>query len=183
MKSAGTLLLFALAAGRCVQAQSPQQLEMRQILEDLSAQAKRLIPILEQIDPNVWVTSKGAPDTYARQWRSSQDQLKALIHDAGELAKDPEHLPAALQTFFRVQYIQLNLQSLVEGIRRYQNPALADLLAGVAAEGSGQRERFQQYIMSLATERDQMFGIMDHEAQRCRQILSNQGTPARPARK
>jgi hypothetical protein len=180
MKSAGTVFLFMFAAGGCIHAQSPQQLEMRQILEDLSGQAKRLIPILEQIDPNVWITAKGAPDTYRSQWRTSQDQLKALIQDCAALAKDPERLPVALQTYFRVQSLQLNLQSLVEGMRRYQNPALADLLAGVAAEGSSQRERFQQYIMSLATDRDQMFGIMDHEAQRCRQILSNQGTPARP---
>ncbi len=75
------------------------------------------------------------------------------------------------------------LQSLVEGIRRYQNPALADLLAGVAAEGGTDRERFQQFIVKLASEREQMLGIMDHEAQRCRSILSNQGVPAGPARR
>jgi hypothetical protein len=184
MKSATIILLCAFAAPVCMQAQSPQQIEMRQVLEDLSTQSKRLIPILEQIDPNVWVTAKGAPDTYIRQWHNSQDQLKALITDCTNLSKDPERLPFALQTFFRVQALQVMLQSLVDGIRRYQNSALADLLAGVAAEGSSDRERFQQYIMMLATERDQMFGIMDHEAQRCRSILSNQGAPsARPARR
>jgi hypothetical protein len=180
MRHASTFLLLAIAAAGCACAQSPQQIEMRQILDDLSAQSKRLIPILEQIDPNVWVTAKGAPDGYIRQWHSSQDQLKALIDDTANLSKDPERLPFALQTFFRVQSLQVMLQSLVDGIRRYQNPALADLLAGIAAEGSGDREKFQQYIMSLATERDQMFGIMDHEAQRCRSILSNQGVPVPP---
>ena len=181
MKPALAILLAALGTAASVRAQSPQQLEMKQILEDLSTQSKRLIPILEQIDPNVWVTAKGAPDTYIRQWHNSIDQLKALIADTNELSKDPERLPFALQTFFRVQNLQVMLQSLVDGIRRYQNSALADLLAGVAAEGGTDRERFQQYIMSLATERDQMFGIMDHEAQRCRSILSNQGSaPARP---
>ena len=183
MRYARTFLLLAVAAAGGVRAQSPQQIEMRKILEDLSAQSKRLIPILEQIDPNVWVTAKGAPDTYIRQWHSSRDQLKALIADTATLSQDPERLPFALQTFFRVQSLQIMLQSLVDGIRRYQNPALADLLAGIAAEGSTDREKFQQYIMSLATERDEMFGIMDHEAQRCRSILSNQGVPARPARK
>jgi hypothetical protein len=179
MKFARCFLLAVFTAAFCAQAQSPQQIEMRQILEDLSAQSKRLIPILEQIDPNVWVTAKGAPDTYIHQWHSSQDQLKALLDDCAALSKDPERLPAALQTFFRVQSLQVMLQSLVDGIRRYQNPALADLLAGVAAEGGTDREKFQQYIMLLATERDQMFGIMDHEAQRCRSILSNQGAPPR----
>jgi len=183
MKFARYFVAVIVIAGCCARAQSPQQIEMKQVLEDLSAQTKRLIPILEQIDPNVWVTAKGAPDGYIRQWHSSQDQLKALLVDCTNLSKDPERLPAALQTFFRVQSIQVMLQSLVDGIRRYQNPALADLLAGVAAEGSRDREKFQQYIMLLATERDQMFGIMDHEAQRCRSILSNQGAPPPPVRK
>ena len=183
MKSALTIVLAALGAAGCVEAQSPQQIEMRQVLDNLSTQSKRLIPILEQIDPNVWVTAKGAPDTYIRQWHSSLDQLKALIADTANLSKDPERLPFALQTFFRVQNVQVMVQSLVDAIRRYQNPALADLLAGVAADGNTDREKFQQYILSLAAERDQMFGIMDHEAQRCRSILSNQGTPAKPARK
>ena len=115
----------------------------------------------------------------------SQDQLKAILTDTATLSKEPEKLSGALTTYFRVQAVQMMLQSLVEGIRRYQNSALADLLAGVAAEGSSDRERFQQYIVNLATEREEMFGIMDHEAQRCRSILSNQGVPAqpRPARK
>src|SRR5215831_20726930 len=99
MRYASTFLLLFLAAGS-VRAQSPQQIEMRQILEDLAAQSRRLIPILEQIDPNVWVTAKGAPDTYIRQWHSSQDQLKALLTDTATLSKDPERLLAALQTFF-----------------------------------------------------------------------------------
>src|SRR3982750_2699331 len=117
MKSATIILLCAFAAPAALQAQSPQQIEMRQILDDLSAQSKRLIPILEQIDPNVWVTAKGAPDGYIRQWHSSQDQLKALITDTANLSKDPERLPFALLTFFRVQSLQLMLQSLVDGIR------------------------------------------------------------------
>jgi hypothetical protein len=182
MKSILAILLLAIGSAASGWGQA-QQIEMRQILDDLSTQSKRLIPILEQIDPNVWITSKGAPDTYVRQWRSSQEQAKALIADTATLSKDPERLSFALQTFFRVQALQMMVQSLVEGIRRYQNPALADLLAGVAADGSADREKFQRYIVNLASEREQMLGIMDHEAQRCRSILSNQGTPAPPARK
>jgi len=178
MRPATTILLVLLGAAT-VQAQTPAT-DLRPILDNISAQAKRLIPILEQIDPNVWVTAKGAPDQYVHQWHSSQDQLKALLSDTANAGKDPEKLSVALQTYFRVQAIQTMLQSLVEGIRRYQNSALADLLAGVAAEGSSDRERFQQYIVNLATEREEMFGIMDHEAQRCRSVLSNQGVPAQP---
>ncbi len=178
MKSAIVFLSFAIGTAHVhAQTQSSAAIDLRPILDNLSAQSKRLIPILEQIDPNVWITAKGAPEQYVHQWRSSQDQLKALIAECATLSQDPERLPAALQTYFRVQSLQMMLQSLVEGIRRYQNSALADLLAGVAAEGSTDRERFQQFIVTLATERDQMFGIMDHEAQRCRSVLSNQGVP------
>lgn len=190
MKSATILLFLALAPAACLHAQNqptaglPDR-DIRQVLSDLSEQSKRLIPILEQIDPRVWVTAKGAPDTYVTQWHSSLDQLKALIGDTATLSKDPEKLSFALQTFFRVQALQYMLQSLTEAIRRYQNGALADLLAGVAAEGGSDRQRFQQYIVNLAVDREQMFGIMDHEAQRCREILSRQGgaAPARTVRK
>src|SRR5579872_1083310 len=113
MKFAITILLAAMGAATAnAQSQSQHAIDLRPILDDLSAQSKRLIPILEQIDPNVWVTAKGAPDTYIRQWHSSQDQLKALLIDTANLSKDPERLPAALQTFFRVQAIQVMLQSL-----------------------------------------------------------------------
>ena|SRR5579872_4717012 len=184
MKSATTIMVLLLGTV-AARAQQQQAIDLRPILDNISAQSKRLIPILEQIDPNVWITAKGAPDQYVHQWRSSQDQLKAILTDTATLSKEPEKLSEALTTYFRVQAVQMMLQSLVEGIRRYQNSALADLLAGVAAEGSGDRERFQQYIVTLATEREEMFGIMDHEAQRCRSVLSNQGVPAqpRPARK
>ena len=178
-------MILALLLGSVASQAQQNAIDLRPILDNISAQSKRLIPILEQIDPNVWITARGAPDQYVHQWRSSQDQLKAILTDTANLSKEPEKLSAALQTYFRVQAVQTMLQSLVEGIRRYQNSALADLLAGVAAEGSSDRERFQQYIVNLATEREEMFGIMDHEAQRCRSALSNQGVPAppRPARK
>src|SRR5579872_1639805 len=126
MKFAITILLAAMGAATAnAQSQSQHAIDLRPILDNLSAQSKRLIPILEQIDPNVWITAKGAPDQYVHQWRSSQDQLKAILTDTTSLSKEPEKLSAALQTYFRVQAVQTMLQSLVEGIRRYQNSALA----------------------------------------------------------
>src|SRR5579864_4391339 len=110
MKSATAILALVLGTG-AAQAQQ-HAIDLRPILDNLSAQSKRLIPILEQIDPNVWITAKGAPDQYVHQWRSSQDQLKALITDTANLSQDPERLPAALQTYFRVQSLQMMLQSL-----------------------------------------------------------------------
>ena len=189
MKSAMRFLLLlgavlSLWAQTATPPPAAQDVDIRQVLDQITVHAKRLLPLLDQLEPDNWVTSKGAPDTYVTQWKSSRAQAQALIADAQALAKDPEKLPGALQTFFRVQALQTLVGSLAEGIRRYQNPAMADLFAGVAAEGSLERERLQQYMVNLAAEKEQMLKIMDHEAQRCRGSLSRQPAPAaRPQRK
>ncbi len=64
--------------------------------------------------------------------------------------------------------------SLGEGIRRYQNPATADLLQDVMGQNSAHREKLQQYIADLANEKEQQFRVADSEAQRCRAFLSKQ---------
>jgi hypothetical protein len=157
---------------------APAEIDIRKVLDEVAAHTKRVTPILDQLEPNNWVTSKGAPAQYVTQWNSSRAQARALIADAQALRQEPDKLPPALQVYFRVQALQSMLASLAEGIRRYQNPALGDLLQGVAAEGSQDRESLQQYIVNLATEKEQMLKIMDHEAQRCRGILSRQPVPS-----
>ena len=74
------------------------------------------------------------------------------------------------------------LGSLIEGIRKYQNGAVGDLVQGIMNENSGNRERLRQYIVDLANEKEQEFQIADKEAQRCRgTILRPPSTPPRPA--
>lgn len=155
--------------------------DIRAVLKEIAAHAGRLLPVLDQAAPEQWV-AKGAAETYVAQWKSSKAQAQALSGDALELAKNPEKLSAALQVFFRMQSLEFNLNSLASGIRRYQNPAVADLLAGVAAENGANRERFQRYIVDLAAQREQEYQIMDHEAQRCRESLAKQ-PPPKPASK
>jgi hypothetical protein len=67
----------------------------------------------------------------------------------------------------------------VEGVRNYQNPAVGDLLLGVAAENSENRDKLRQYITDLALTKEQEFEVADKEAQRCRGMLSKQ-TPPKP---
>ncbi len=157
----------------------PPDWDIRQVLEDLAAHAKRLQPILNQIDPENWVTSKGAPEEYVTQWKSSKEQAQAIVTTMPSLISDPERLSPELETYFRVQALQSMITSLADGIRKYQNPALADLLSGIAAEGGANREQYQQYIVQLAAQKEQMLKIMDHEAQRCRGQLTRQPAPVR----
>jgi hypothetical protein len=63
-------------------------------------------------------------------------------------------------------------------VRRYQNPALADLLTGLVADSSGSRQQLRQYVMDLVSLKEQEYQVMDREAQRCRAFLSRQPLPA-----
>ena len=145
----------------------------------LSAQAARLKPILDQLTPKEWV-AKGAPDAYIAQWKGAEDELGFLADSAKALEKQPERLPLALDTYFRLQSLELRLNSLVEGVRNYQNPAVGDLLIGVAAENSANRDKLRQYITDLAATKEQEFEVADKEAQRCRGQLTKQPA-AKPA--
>lgn len=152
--------------------------EIGKTLEGIASHATRLDPILDQLQPQDWV-AKGAPEQYVTQWKNSRTEAKALAQAAEALKQKPDRLPDALQVLFRIQSLHTMLQSLGEGIRKYHNPAVADLLNAVVAEGGANRARLQQYIVDLATEKEQEFRVADQEAQRCRESISRQPAPAR----
>jgi hypothetical protein len=157
--------------------------DISKTLEALSSQANRLKPILDQLTPQEWV-SKGAPQAYVDQWKGAQSELGYLVDSAKALEKQPERLSVALDTYFRMQSLESRLNSLVDGVRNYQNPAIGDLLIGVLAENSSNRDKLRQYITDLASTKEQEFQIVDKEAQRCRGVLTRQPSkPAAPAAK
>jgi hypothetical protein len=180
MKSVFALIFCTFLAHGQQQSGVQAEWDISQTLDALSAQAKRLRPILDQLTPQQWV-SKGAPDTYVKQWKSSQDELGYLVDTAKNLEKQPERLTLALETYFRMQSLELQLRSLADGVRNYQNPAVGDLLIGVLAENSSNRDKLRQYITDLAVTKEQEFKVVDQEAQRCRGVLSRQ--PVKPATK
>lgn len=179
-------LLLGAALALCANAQNDAgftpEWDMRAVLKDIAAHAKRLVPMLDKVNPGAWA-AKGAPEAYQAQWKSTRAQAEALAGDALELSANPEKLPAALKTFFRMQSIEFSVASLAEGVRRYQNPALAEMLTGVAGENGANRERFQRYIVDLAAQREQEYQVMDYEAQRCRGILAKQPPAAKKSGK
>jgi hypothetical protein len=145
----------------------------------LSAQAARLKPLLDQMTPQEWV-AKGAPETYLSQWRSAQAELDYLAEAAGVFEKQPEKLTAALDTYFRLQAVEWRLESLIEAVRRYQNPAVGDLILGELRQNSPHRDGLRQYIMDLAAQKEQEFSVIDQEAQRCRaELLQPSALPRR----
>ena len=180
------LTLWACAAVLYGQAQPAQQQpaglepdwDIGAILQEMGAHAGRLLPLLDRIDVQAWLP-KGASDTYAAQLQSSKDQAKAFADGARDLARNPEKLSASLELLFRIQGLETMLGSLEEGTRKYQDPAVAQALASLEAENGANRDRFQNYIVNLAAERERQFDVMDREAQRCRGILTTQPAAGR----
>lgn len=145
----------------------------------LSAQAARLKPLLDQMTPQEWV-AKGAPDTYLTQWRNAQAEIGYLAEAAKAFEREPERLTAALDTYFRLQAVEWRLESLIEAVRRYQNPAVGDLILGELRQNSPHRDGLRQYIMDLAEQKEQEFSVIDQEAQRCRaELLQPSALPRR----
>ena len=140
------------------------------ILEEIAKDAAALQPLLGQVDAAGWV-SRGASATYGEQVQSSRAQAGAITAEARALARNPEKLSGALQLFFRLQGLETMLSSVEDGTRRYQTPQLAESLAEAFAHSGVNRERFRNYIINLAAEREQQFEVMDQEAQRCRTQL------------
>src|ERR1039457_7485134 len=132
------------------------------VLNEMSAQASRLLPLLDHANSNGWV-AKGAPEAYARQLRDSKEQARALADGAKALAQNPERLSVGLQLFFPLHGLESMLGSVEEALRKYQSPAEAAALIALAAENDANRDRFQQYLVNLAAEREKEYTVMDQE--------------------
>lgn len=147
--------------------------DISQVLTSLEAQAQHLLPILEQLTPEKW-EAKGAPAAYTAQWRNARSEVGYLLGVSESLKKQPEKLTFALETLFRLQAVEAQVSSLVDGVRRYQNPAVGDLLISVVSANSANRDQLRQYITDLARTKDEEFQVVDREAQRCRGTLMRQ---------
>jgi len=177
---------FPVAALFCCSAafaQSPLPVSGEEIaatFNRISQRAARIGPMLAQLHPADWV-AKGAPDTYVAQWNSIDEQFRAVQADMSSLARQQTpSLTESMKALFRAQATQETLGSLMGGVRRYQNPALADLVESVAAEANGDIEILERYLLEQAADKERQFAVVDREAQSCRATLSRQ--PADPAR-
>jgi ABC-type transport system involved in cytochrome bd biosynthesis fused ATPase/permease subunit len=146
------------------------------IFNAISQHMARLQPMLEQVRVKEWV-AKGAPDAYLQQLASIGKEIQAIEADMARLAQRPDQMQDCMRGLFRVQALHVPLHSLMGGLRRYQNPALADLIESVAAEDQTQVARLEQYVLELADAKDQQYNVVDKEAQRCRAMLSREPAP------
>ena len=161
----------------------PAEWETRKGVETLKAKVERLKAPLDQVRPKEWV-AKGAPEAYVGQWERAKSHAEGVKLSADELGRNPEKLTAVLDTYFRVAALESSILSLAEGVSRYQNPALADLLKELAQAMEPDHHQLHQFILDLASQKEADLKVMDQEAQRCRGFLSKQPViPPKPAAK
>ncbi len=149
----------------------PPEWEVRNQLNSLAEHVERFQPLLANIEPEKW---NNAPAGYARQLQRVRDEIGYLVTTARSLARQPDRLTLAMETYFRMLAVDEMLRSMEAGIRKYQNPAVADLLQGLLADETADREKLKQYLLDLAADREAQFRVADEEAQRCRALLSRQ---------
>jgi hypothetical protein len=179
------ILLFLLAAHGIALAQSggvSSEWDVRKMLDGLTLQTQHLKSVIGQVNTD-GMAANGAPQTYIAQWSTAQAELKYLLGSVEALSKQPERLPLALDAYFRMQAMESTLNSVFEGIRKFQNPALADLLQGIVNENSVNRDHLRQYLQDLAVQKEQEFEVADKEAQRCRAGIARQPSPSAKEKK
>ena len=142
-------------------------------------QAERLGPVLDRLKPADW-QSKGASESYVAQATSIRNEAGYLIDAANAFVKQPEKLSLAISTYFRMQSVEKMVDSLADGVRRYQDSRLGDELVTTVAANFVNRDQLRQYISDLADTREQELRVIDSEAQRCRGDLLRQ-PPAQAA--
>ena len=145
----------------------PPEWEVRRQLADLVSQTERLNPLVKKIEPAKW---PGAPEAYVAQQTSILHQIQYISQVVAALSRQPERMTLALDVYFRLQSLESQVLSFTDGIRRYQNPAVADLLASLTNETAASRERLREYVKELVAMREQERDILEKEAQRCRSL-------------
>ncbi len=178
----GLCLWLGLAAFGMAQstppASVPSEWDIRKLLQGLDVQAQHLKPIIEQLQPDTWI-SKGAPHTYQVQWNAARAELSYFLSSDEALARQPDRLTLALDTYFRMQAMEFTLGSLMEATRKYQSPALAEQMQTVISENGSNRDQLRQYMQDLAAQKEQEFKIADSEAQSCRAALAQRPATSR----
>ena len=147
---------------------------MRPRIEKLGQNVGRLKPSFDQIHPGSW-TIEGGAEAYQKQQKACADGLTYVQNAVARWSAQPDKLSLMLETLIRIESMDQQAISLSQGIRKYQNPAVADILDSMLNSLSGELG-----VAAVAVARDgaaarEGTGIAQKEAQRCgTQILQPQ---------
>ena len=165
------LFLFqAPAAAAQTPAGATPDWDMRPRIEKLGKDLTLMKPILDRIDPGTW-TVEGGPEAYQRQHKACLEGLSNAQNTIARWEAQPDRLSLMLETLVRIENLNLQAFSLSQGIRRYQNPAVADLLDAVLVSLGASLEWLRSQSLEMAQQREKELEVALKEAQRCRTQL------------
>ena len=142
--------------------------DLRTALTELNERMQQLDKMLKEIDPASWKGTASAA-AYTSQVTAIRNQILGLESLQRQLAEDAERLTLVLEAYIRLQAIQTFLPSLTDGIRRYQNDAMAELLDSTFSDSTRYRDSIREYLVDLVKVKETELDVMNREAQRCRQ--------------
>ncbi len=142
--------------------------DAKTMLKEFVEQLNRFDPILKQVSTAGWGESAEA---YSGQLEALQNEIGYLRRAANELSVKPDNMTKTLEAYLRMQAVESMMESVVDGVRRHQNPAVADLLRGVMNEVGPYRQNLQDYLVQVVTMKEAELRIANREAQRCRSQL------------
>jgi hypothetical protein len=173
--------MHSLSLGLFLVLQNPGVLpewEIKQRVEKLTAEVRQLAPVLEQVNPSRWSDSAAAAQ-YVPHYQTALREVEAMPAAVQEFSSQPEKLSVALRLLFRIDGLNSSAGLLGQGVRRYQNPATADILDATVRQSANTRDVLRQHVQDLAALREKELEVADKEAQRCRSQLARPGAPKR----
>ena len=141
--------------------------EVAEMANRVVEHAQSVRQILEQVRPKEWIQD-GAPAAYVDQRETLASDISNLELSAQGLARTPAKLSVVVDTFLWLDRSQSMLRSISAGVRKYQNPAVADLLDSAGAVNADSIEKLKAYMRDLAATAEAEMEVAHNEAQRCR---------------
>lgn len=142
--------------------------DVRSILAGILTDNEQMKTVLAGMNPQAWYDKKGAPSAYILQHQTAQRQLNDVLYTARMLSQKTDDLSLALDTYFRIEALEVTARSLDHAAHEYGNRTNADKLQNLIARNFNSRQKLRDYVRSLAANLEQNFKIADEEAQRCR---------------
>jgi hypothetical protein len=89
----------------------------------------------------------------------------------------PDKLSLMLETLIRIESMDQQAISLSQGVRKYHNPAVADILDSMLNSFSGDLEWLRSQSLEMARQREKELEVAQKEAQRCRTQILQPNSP------
>ena len=135
--------------------------------------ANEMKVLIEQVRPKEWIQD-GAPQAYVTQHEELLRDMDSLSLSAQDMIRNPEGLISVVDTFLWIDRLGSMISSLEQGVRKYQNAAVAELLVAAKDRNTSESEKLKGYLRQLAVAHEAELEIADSEAQRCRAELARQ---------